>query len=155
MGRPDASIPQDIVLIGAHILSEHCIFENKQNEYVELKPCNSALCYVNGKKIEVTVSLKTGDRVIFGNSHVFRFNNPEQARKEKITGTLPTAASSLSSTTTQMNESITSESVDWVSATQELKEKQGIDIKHEMDRYFFFTYFIIFINKFVLKFLTK
>ncbi len=31
-------------------------------------------------------------------------------------------------------ESITSESVDWVSATQELKEKQGIDIKHEMDR---------------------
>ena len=37
----------------------------------------------------------------------------------------------------QMTESVTSESVDWVSATQELKEKQGIDIKHEMDRLIF------------------
>jgi hypothetical protein len=38
---------------------------------------------VNGKKIDEAVLLKSGDRVIFGNSHVFRFNNPEQARKEK------------------------------------------------------------------------
>ena len=78
------------------------------------------------------MSLKTGDRVIFGNSHVFRFNNPEQARKEKIISS-PVTSSLSSQMTESVCESITSESVDWVSATQELKEKQGIDIKHEMD----------------------
>jgi hypothetical protein len=76
-------VPQDIVLIGTHILSEHCTLSNTSNELVELTPCPSSLCYVNGKKIEEVVSLKSGDRVIFGKSHVFRFNNPEQARKEK------------------------------------------------------------------------
>lgn len=84
MGRPDAANTQDIVLIGTHILSEHCLLENKSNEIVELRPCNNeSLCYVNGKQIDETVTLKSGDRVIFGKSHVFRFNNPEQARKEK------------------------------------------------------------------------
>lgn len=81
---------------------------------------------MNGKQVEVTVSLKSGDRVIFGKSHVFRFNNPEQARKEKK------MSSPLNNS--QMTESVTSESVDWVSAIQELKEKQGIDIKQEMER---------------------
>ena len=97
VGRPDAAVPQDILLIGTHILSEHCILSNSGNELVELKPCNSALCYVNGKQVDDTVSLKSGDRVIFGKSHVFRYNNPEQARKEK----------KLSSPVTPVNEGIT------------------------------------------------
>ncbi|CAF0730672.1 unnamed protein product [Brachionus calyciflorus] len=122
LGRPDAQTSQDIVLIGTHILSEHCILENKNNELVELRPLNGALCYVNGKKVEEIISLKSGDRVIFGKSHVFRFNNPEQARKEKKI-----------SSPSQMTENIDS-TVDWVSAIQELKEKQGIDIKQEMER---------------------
>lgn len=75
------------------------------------------------------VSLKTGDRVIFGNSHVFRFNNPEQARKEKK---VASPSSSLTSNQSLIDSSISN--VDWVSATQELKEKQGIDIKQEMER---------------------
>ena len=108
-------------MVGTHILSEHCLLENKSNELVELKPLNDALCYVNGKKIDDIIGLKSGDRVIFGKSHVFRFNNPEQARKEK----------KVSSPSSQMTESA---SVDWVSAIQELKEKQGIDIKLEMER---------------------
>jgi kinesin family protein 1 len=83
VGRPDAAVPQDIVLIGTHILSEHCTLSNTSNELVELTPCPNSLCYVNGKNVEDVVSLKSGDRVIFGKSHVFRFNNPEQARKEK------------------------------------------------------------------------
>ena len=29
------------------------------------------------------VSLKTGDRVIFGNSHVFRFNNPASNKQQQ------------------------------------------------------------------------
>jgi kinesin family protein 1 len=95
-------VPQDIVLIGTHILSEHCTLSNTSNELVELTPCPNSLCYVNGKKIEEVVSLKSGDRVIFGKSHVFRFNNPEQARKEKK------QATSASSPITPVSETIPS-----------------------------------------------
>ena len=112
VGRPDASTAQDIVLVGAYILSEHCILENKFNELVELKPCSGALCYVNGKKIEETISLRSSDRVIFGNSHVFRFNNPEQVRKEKLLATSPSgtspSTSTISSASSPMTDSITS-----------------------------------------------
>lgn len=84
VGREDAEESQDIILLGTHILIEHCTIENIANEIVILKPCSSSsLCYVNGKKIDDSFTLKTGDRVIFGRSHVFRYNNPEQARKEK------------------------------------------------------------------------
>ena len=123
LGRPDAPEPQDIVLVGTQILHEHCILENRANEIVVLQPCFKALCYVNGKQVEEIVSLKSGDRVIFGNSHVFRFNNPEQARKEK---------KAQSPNQSMIDSSLIN--VDWVSATQELKEKQGIDIKQEMER---------------------
>ena len=49
------------------------------------------MCYVNGKKVDLntTVELTSGSRVIFGKSHVFRFLNPDQARK-KNTKTEPT-----------------------------------------------------------------
>lgn len=118
VGRPDAPIHQDIVLSGSHIESEHCVFNNCQH-IVHLKPCSStAMCYVNGKKVDVNtgVELRSGSRVIFGKSHVFRFLNPEEARKK--TNKIET----------------NSETTDWNSAIQELLEKQGIDIKHEMER---------------------
>jgi hypothetical protein len=66
VGRTSGNSLVDIVLFGTQILNEHCILENKANEYVELRPCTGALCYVNGKKIESSVSLKSSDRVIFG-----------------------------------------------------------------------------------------
>jgi len=45
---------------------------------VSLLPCDGALCYVNGQLVATETILKTGSRVIFGKSHVFRFNHPEQ-----------------------------------------------------------------------------
>jgi kinesin family protein 1 len=96
IGRPDAPVHQDIVLSGSHIEPEHCILTNSQN-VVHLKPCSqSAMCYMNGKKVDVdtTVELTSGSRVIFGKSHVFRFLNPEQARK-KNTKTEPTGGMSI------------------------------------------------------------
>ncbi|CAF3805243.1 unnamed protein product [Adineta steineri] len=118
VGRPDAPVHQDIVLSGSHIEPEHCILINSQN-IVHLKPCSqTAMCYVNGKQVDLntTVELTSGSRVIFGKSHVFRFLNPEQARRKTI-----------------KTES-TSEPPDWNSAIQELLEKQGVDIKHEMGK---------------------
>ncbi len=69
---------------GSHIEPEHCIIINSQN-IVHLKPCSqTAMCYVNGKQVNIdtTVELTSGSRVIFGKSHVFRFLNPEQARRK-------------------------------------------------------------------------
>ena len=47
---------------------------------VTMTPMKDALVYVNGKTIEETTTLKTGSRVIFGKSHVFRFNHPQQGK---------------------------------------------------------------------------
>ena len=98
MGRPDAPVHQDIVLSGSHIEPEHCLIINSEN-IVHLKPCNStAMCYVNGKKVNhnTQVELTSGSRVIFGKSHVFRFLNPEQARRRSTK--VETSTGKLSST---------------------------------------------------------
>lgn len=101
VGRPDASQAQDIVLSGTGILNEHCVLENKANETVVLRPCSAqAACYVNGKRVDMveegdgSVRLKSGDRVIFGKNHVFRYINPEQVRREKAALTVSGAGSS-------------------------------------------------------------
>ncbi|RWS15771.1 kinesin-like protein unc-104 [Dinothrombium tinctorium] len=121
VGRSDAGIPQDIQLHGSHIMSEHCIFENR-NGIVVLIPCKEALCYVNGIKVDRPIELKTGSRVILGKYHVFRFQHPDQARENRgrkspnneIEGHIPP--------------------VDWTFAQLELLEKQGIDLKLEMEK---------------------
>jgi hypothetical protein len=93
VGRPEACEQQDIILSGTHIYPQHCQIENISNEHVVLRPCSvNTLCYVNGKKVDDLCALKSADRVIFGRSHVFRFNNPEQVRKEKKTTTTTTTS---------------------------------------------------------------
>jgi len=47
---------------------------------VTMTPCNDAICYVNGTLVTETVTLKTGSRVIFGRTHVFRFMQPNQGK---------------------------------------------------------------------------
>lgn len=59
------------------------------------------MCYVNGKRVEDRTMLKSGDRVIFGKSHVFRFINPEQVRKEK------NASASSNSNPNQLSDNLT------------------------------------------------
>lgn len=80
VGSAEANIPQDIQLSGSHILSEHCIFENKDS-IITLIPKSGALCYVNGREVIEPIVLKTGSRVILGKNHVFRFNHPEQGKR--------------------------------------------------------------------------
>ncbi|CAH1116318.1 unnamed protein product [Phaedon cochleariae] len=117
IGTDQANIPQDIVLCGSHIKSEHCVFENKDNR-VTLVPLNGALIYVNGREITEPIQLKTASRVILGKNHVFRFTHPEEVRelKEKNMMTSET------------------ENVDWNFAQIELLEKQGVDLKAEMKK---------------------
>uniref|UniRef100_A0A668AJQ1 plus-end-directed kinesin ATPase n=1 Tax=Myripristis murdjan TaxID=586833 RepID=A0A668AJQ1_9TELE len=123
VGRVDASSRQDIVLSGHFIKDEHCTFTSAPGPIGEaaviLEPCEGAETYVNGKLVTEPTLLKSGNRIILGKSHVFRFNHPEQARAERErTPCAETPA----------------EPVDWAFAQRELLEKQGIDMKQEMDQ---------------------
>ncbi|XP_066547187.1 kinesin-like protein KIF1B isoform X5 [Amia ocellicauda] len=123
VGQADAERRQDIVLSGAHIKEEHCIFRSERNAngdvIVLLEPCEGSETYVNGKRVGATVQLRSGNRIIMGKNHVFRFNHPEQARAEREK--TPSAETP-------------SEPVDWTFAQRELLEKQGIDMKQEMEK---------------------
>ncbi|KAM8875102.1 kinesin-like protein KIF1A isoform 22-T22 [Spinachia spinachia] len=122
VGRVDAASRQDIVLSGHFIKDEHCTFTSstdKTREIVVLEPCEGAETYVNGKRVTEPTVLKSGNRIILGKSHVFRFNHPVQARAERErTPCVETPA----------------EPVDWAFAQRELLDKQGIDMKQEMEQ---------------------
>ncbi|KAG7521287.1 kinesin KIF1B isoform X7 [Solea senegalensis] len=123
VGQADAERRQDIVLSGAHIKEEHCIFRSERNAngdvIVLLVPCEGSETYVNGKRVEDAIQLRSGNRIIMGKNHVFRFNHPEQARAEREK--TPSAETPV-------------EPVDWTFAQRELLEKQGIDMKQEMEK---------------------
>ncbi|XP_073978084.1 kinesin family member unc-104 isoform X4 [Rhodnius prolixus] len=131
----ETNVPQDIQLIGSHILGEHCIFENRDG-VVTLKSLPGADCYVNGRLVVDSDVLKTGSRVILGKNHVFRFNHPTQAREQRdkiiseIKEDKPEVIGKSSPAETPNNAEI----VDWDFAQIELLEKQGIDLKQEMNK---------------------
>ncbi|KAM8973401.1 kinesin-like protein KIF1C [Pelodytes ibericus] len=114
----------DIKLTGQFIKEQHCMFHCNTSSngevIVTLEPCEGAETYVNGKLVTQTLVLKSGTRIVMGKNHVFRFNHPEQARleREKSSAALESQA----------------ETVDWNFAQRELLEKQGIDIKLEMEK---------------------
>uniref|UniRef100_A0A3Q0S065 plus-end-directed kinesin ATPase n=1 Tax=Amphilophus citrinellus TaxID=61819 RepID=A0A3Q0S065_AMPCI len=115
---------QDIVLSGHFIKDEHCTFSSTTGPQGEagcviLEPCEGAETYVNGKRVTSPIVLRSGNRIIMGKSHVFRFNDPEQARLERER--TPCAETPV-------------EPVDWAFAQRELLEKQGIDMKQEMEQ---------------------
>ena len=56
IGSPEANLPQDIQLVGSHILAEHCTFKNTDG-VVTLEPSPDAPCYVNGRKVSNNFSL--------------------------------------------------------------------------------------------------
>ncbi|XP_030745342.1 kinesin-like protein unc-104 isoform X3 [Sitophilus oryzae] len=114
IGSEEANCPQDVQLSGSHIKAEHCIFENKDKK-ITLIPLNGALIYVNGREITEPIVLKTGSRVILGKNHVFRFTHPDEVREIR-------------------EKSAPAETVDWNFAQNELLEKQGVDLKAEMQK---------------------
>ncbi|CAG5136304.1 unnamed protein product, partial [Candidula unifasciata] len=123
VGLHDAQKANDVQLSGFNILEEHCQFENKDGT-VTLIPYEGALCYVNGRQITEPVVLKTGARVILGKHHVFRFNHPQQARASRAI---------MSESMIESTDNPITEPVDWTFAQLELLEKQGIDLRKEME----------------------
>jgi kinesin family member 1 len=50
---------------------------------VTLEPEQGAQCFVNGTPVTGPTRLTTGSRVILGRHHVFRFNDPQEARMSR------------------------------------------------------------------------
>ncbi|CAL1591064.1 unnamed protein product [Knipowitschia caucasica] len=128
----------DIKLSGHFIKEIHCVFVSETNDsgevVVTLEPLVGAETYVNGKLITEGVELKQGNRVVMGKNHVFRFNHPEQARLDR----------ERRSTVLQQKEALEGqrggspdpqmEPEDWTYAQKELLEKQGVDLKQDMEK---------------------
>ncbi|KAF8363756.1 unc-104 [Pristionchus pacificus] len=105
----------DIIISGEAILPYHCVFTHR-NGCVELVPMKDALVYVNGQQISTSQILHTGNRVILGDHHVFRYNDPRETKMSR------SMMSSLH------------EPLDWKFAQQELLKEQGIDLNEEMQK---------------------
>nr|XP_049706341.1 kinesin-like protein unc-104 isoform X5 [Helicoverpa armigera] len=134
VGTSEANVPQDIQLSGSHILSEHCIFENTDG-VILLIPHRDALIYVNGRELTEPVILKSGSRVILGKNHVFRFTHPGQPREEPVNKENKELTDTASSNESDSGSTdADGKNVDWDYAQCELLEKQGIDLKAEMQK---------------------
>ncbi|CAO3597621.1 unnamed protein product [Absidia cylindrospora] len=72
----------DIRLSGPNIMHNHCYFTN-DNGVVTIFPSAGSMTMVNGLGITSEKQLHNGYRIILGDYHVFRFNHPEEVRKER------------------------------------------------------------------------
>ncbi|ORX91101.1 kinesin-domain-containing protein [Basidiobolus meristosporus CBS 931.73] len=82
VGKLDSDQPADIRLSGSGILDQHCEFNNNKG-VVTLTATEGSTTMVNGRRVTSPKRLKSGFRIILGGNHVFRFNNPEEVRKER------------------------------------------------------------------------
>ncbi|XP_062375186.1 uncharacterized protein kif16bb [Sardina pilchardus] len=78
VGRADAATKQDIVLDSAGIMTEHCVFENRDGAVI-LTPLPGASCSVSGAEVTRPCPLTQGAVVLLGTGTTFRFNHPKEA----------------------------------------------------------------------------
>ncbi|CAD6574704.1 MAG: kinesin-like protein Klp8 [Alectoria sarmentosa] len=78
----DPGTTSEIRLNGSKIMKDHCTFENVDG-YVTLVPRDGAAIMVNGLRMDKPTRLRSGNRVILGDFHIFRFNHPQEARAER------------------------------------------------------------------------
>ena len=78
----DPSTTSEIRLNGSKIMKEHCTFENVDG-LVTLVPKEGAAIMVNGLRVDKPTRLRSGNRIILGDFHIFRFNHPQEARAER------------------------------------------------------------------------
>ncbi|KAL4075575.1 hypothetical protein J3A83DRAFT_4356841 [Scleroderma citrinum] len=81
VGRMDSEKPAAIRLSGENILEEHCVFENTDDKVTLYAMPNSVT--VSSTTTATPYKLRSGYRIILGDYHVFRFNNPEEVRKKR------------------------------------------------------------------------
>src|SRR6201996_2527443 len=82
VGNVESSEVSEIRLNGSKILEHHCKLENVDN-VVTVIPNEGAAVMVNGVRVDKAKRLKSGNRIIWGDFHIFRFNNPLEAKAER------------------------------------------------------------------------
>jgi kinesin family member 1 len=82
VGNVDTSEHSEIRLNGSKILQHHCTFENVDN-VVTVIPNEGAAVMVNGIRVDQPRRLRSGNRIIIGDFHIFRFNNPLEAKEQR------------------------------------------------------------------------
>ncbi|KAI9008854.1 hypothetical protein CLU79DRAFT_776037 [Phycomyces nitens] len=82
VGQHGSQVQADIRLSGSNILEEHCWFDNEDG-VVTIHPNGEAMTMVNGMRISEARRLRSGYRIILGDYHIFRFNHPEEVRRER------------------------------------------------------------------------
>lgn len=135
VGKSGSQVPADIRLSGGEILDEHCYFENnlidqEDTHLVTIYPGKDSVTLVNGMQILQPKVLHSGYRIIFGSGlhHLFRFNNPDEVRKEReqlqqfqiSTSPDDSAFGSI------LSPSSTTDIVDWKFAHNEAVKKYGV-----------------------------
>lgn len=106
---------------------------------VTLIPKPGAMCYVNGKEVTTPTQLHSGNRVILGKCHVFRFTHPKEARESKHNLSGIGIATILRVLILRCCQRVyclivaDEQPIDWYYAQRELLEKQGVDLKLEME----------------------
>ncbi|XP_060080344.1 uncharacterized protein LOC132559734 [Ylistrum balloti] len=83
LGREDADREQDIVLSGPSVQKEHCFIKNTLGNVI-IHPNRRANCAINGIDCRGPTCLKQGDYILLGKTNMFRFNNPAEAAKLRI-----------------------------------------------------------------------
>ncbi|KAK8745806.1 hypothetical protein OTU49_000021, partial [Cherax quadricarinatus] len=80
------SLPvQDIRLEGGEVLEEHCTIElHDGSATLESKP--DAQCWVNSEFVDKPRKLTQGCVVVLGGSHMFRYNDPQEAARLRKEG---------------------------------------------------------------------
>jgi kinesin family member 1 len=83
VGNVGATETSEIRLNGSKILEHHCKLENVDN-VVTIIPTEGAAVMVNGVRVDKSKKLKSGNRIILGDFHIFRFNNPLESKAERV-----------------------------------------------------------------------
>ncbi|XP_064900288.1 kinesin-like protein KIF1C isoform X9 [Columba livia] len=83
VGQTDA----DICLSGPLVGTPHCVFRTcprpSGEVLVTLEPCEGAETLLDGQRVTEPVELRSGQRLVLGRIHTFRFTHPEQARRDR------------------------------------------------------------------------
>ena len=86
IGTNETVHPQDIVLVGMGICSEHCRIV-MENGAATIHPNESAQCWLNANLIDQPMPISQGDILLLGRTNMFRYNNPAEAARLRKTST--------------------------------------------------------------------